>query len=111
RRRQARDVSDSSLPSVRGAATGRARRRALTLFLHACYSLAHSRGALAQLGEREAGSLEVGGSIPPRSTTVSLLPEDLLLVLGRLGALVFVALVRLAGEGEADAGRCLGAGA
>lgn len=35
-------------------------------------------GALAQLGEREAGSLEVGGSIPPRST-ISASPDSSLL--------------------------------
>ena len=32
-------------------------------------------GGLAQLGEREAGSLEVGGSIPPRSTISRFLSE------------------------------------
>ena len=46
----------------------------LTAFLTLFYvlsRLAGARGAIAQLGERYNGIVEVGGSIPPGSTTFS----------------------------------------
>src|SRR5882672_4262743 len=52
----------------------RPRRRVDRVFSRVLYS--RLRGALAQLGERKAGSLEVGGSIPPRSTII--LPQKLI---------------------------------
>ncbi len=54
------------VPSAEAANCGELDRR-LTIFLGGG-SFGLPRGAVAQLGEHQAGSLRVGGSIPPSST-------------------------------------------